>query len=247
MRTARPTLYLECSLARRLDPMPDFSWLVSPTVSIFVGIGAVLITNRLTRKREDRARALQQKREVCADALTAVKEYVDASREADFKIALAHQALQATRDAWEPISENERVRQEIALGGTPEQLAELDRRLARLNHVHDGMRADAADKTARSTEATHVRGRAQNGLDHWAAMLDLTCSPAVVNAYRELCQVTNDETRARFIAAVKADIAVVQEPTGVLRRLAGEVYLALRDDIRRRMLTKPSAHDNWGS
>lgn len=195
-------------------------------VGATVAIGTVALAQWLTYAREEVARLRREKRETAAQALAAWRDYATARDFHEATMKDVHQANENARAGWDDQLRLQRAMREAeqaeadAAPDSPE-LADARRERERLEREFARARPDWTtadtryrDLAGRSSAAYHDRNKAERGVTHCRALLELSCAPSVVQAYDELTSAwldparRQDEWRLRdaFTQAVHADI-----------------------------------------
>lgn len=191
--------------------MLDVPIFLNAGVSLFVGISAVVLTQRLTREREDRARALVDRRSTVAGALTALRDFRVAEldqREAKLQSkALAESSAKKTEafiDAMNNLAD------QAVKGAIPEVVDALKRKAESYKSVHE----DQLSRFYRAGDLFSAREselrRAEHHLEYWQTMIELSCSHGLSQAFNELRSTKDeafDRARTRFIELAQADLA----------------------------------------
>lgn len=185
-------------------------------------IGAFLVA-AFTLHREDRARRIQHVREVAIgalDAQRALASAMDEYREANQAMEKKDERLEKVVDIT--VSQTELLKRKVNNPGIGDDEKEkLEAQNAELAKKVEGYYQTMNDRLDELGKVSKVLNDARSGIEHWASVLEITCTPVIGKIYRHLCGTTDPDERRRqrdlFAAAVREELAQFELGATILR------------------------------
>lgn len=178
-------------------------------VAFCASVGGAWLASIWTREREDRSRALQQKREVCVGALQAFRNLVVAMGDAERYKAAARDSVQSLLDVRRRVLvERDRLedfRRDVDDAGEKD----TERIIAELGELERELRTESGEKVDKSREHESLRDAAFQDVAYWTTMLGFTVETEVVTAFVALCNApaeTRMEAEKVYEQAVREEL-----------------------------------------